>query len=186
MAYYSNGKLPGLRSGRLEPVHGEVPTKEEGTMAIYLVQHGKAEPKGADGDPGLNPEGRADVARIASVAAGYGVNVSEIRHSGKKRALETAEIMAEWLKPAGGLKAVAGLAPLDDVGTLARQVDEASLEGVMFVGHLPFMERLTSFLITGGQDRTVMKFQNGGIVCLDREPEGRTWFIKWTLMPKIG
>lgn len=33
------------------------------------------------------------------------------------------------------------------------------------------MERLTSFLITGDIEKPVLKFQNGGIVCLDEGPE---------------
>jgi phosphohistidine phosphatase len=47
------------------------------------------------------------------------------------------------------------------------------------------MERLVSRLTTGSAEHTVFKFQNGGIVCLDRAVEGR-WYIKWALMPKIG
>jgi phosphohistidine phosphatase len=56
----------------------------------------------------------------------------------------------------------------------------------MLVGHLPFMERMTSFLITGSTENPVFKFQNSGIVCLDQDPETKSWFIKWTLMPNIG
>ena len=35
-------------------------------------------------------------------------------------------------------------------------------------------------------EKPVLKFQNGGIVCLDEGPEGKGWVIKWTLMPEIG
>jgi phosphohistidine phosphatase len=56
----------------------------------------------------------------------------------------------------------------------------------MLVGHLPFMERLTSYLITGSIDKPVLKFQNGGIVCLDKDVDSGFWIIRWTLMPKIG
>jgi phosphohistidine phosphatase len=56
----------------------------------------------------------------------------------------------------------------------------------MLVGHLPFMERLTSYLITGSIDIPVFKFQNGGIVCMDKDPDSRSWLIRWALMPKIG
>jgi phosphohistidine phosphatase len=57
------------------------------------------------------------------------------------------------------------------------------MDNIMLVGHLPFMERLTSFLITGSIDKPVLKFQNGGIVCMDRDPDNQYWFIKWALMP---
>jgi phosphohistidine phosphatase len=56
----------------------------------------------------------------------------------------------------------------------------------MLVGHLPFMERMTSFLITGSMEMPVFKFQNSGIVCLDKYPATPFWVIKWTLMPNIG
>jgi phosphohistidine phosphatase len=56
----------------------------------------------------------------------------------------------------------------------------------MLVGHLPFMERMTAFLITGSIDKPVFKFQNSGIVCLDKDPEAKAWVIRWALMPKIG
>jgi phosphohistidine phosphatase len=49
------------------------------------------------------------------------------------------------------------------------------------------MERLTTYLTTGSaKGAAVLKFQNGGIVCLDQDPDNHTWFIKWTLMPHIG
>jgi len=48
------------------------------------------------------------------------------------------------------------------------------------------MARLVSYLITGAADTTIVKFQNGGIVCLDRDPETKAWFLKWMLMPDIG
>ena len=48
------------------------------------------------------------------------------------------------------------------------------------------MERLTAYLITGSMERPVFKFQNSGIVCLDKVPDTESWVIKWTLMPHIG
>jgi len=153
-------------------------------MAIYLVQHGKNEPKDVDPEKGLSPEGRAQVERIAGVAAGYAVAVDRIFHSGKKRARQTAEILAAALAPAKGVTAKEGLAPLDDVAPVAEALDPSTR--TMLVGHLPFMERLTAFLVTGAADRPVFQFQNGGIVCLDRYGENGGWVIRWALMPNIG
>lgn len=153
-------------------------------MALYLVQHGRSFAKEQDAEQGLTPEGVAEVERIANVAANYGVRVSRIQHSGKKRALQTAEIYAAALKPAKGVEPSSGLDPLDEVTQLAAQLD--STENLMLVGHLPFMERLASYLITGSTETLVFKFQNGGTVCLDRDAEKNSWFIKWALMPKVG
>ena len=153
-------------------------------MALYLVQHGKSLPKDVDPDQGLSADGIAETKRIAEVACGYQVNVSHIRQSGKKRARQTAEILADALNPAGGVTESGGLKPLDDVAASAAALDAAA--DTMLVGHLPFMERMASYLVTGSADRPIFKFQNSGIVCLKMDPESGQWVIVWTLMPNIG
>ena len=153
-------------------------------MALYLVQHGKSLPKDIDPDQGLSEEGVAETERIADVAANYGVSVSHIKHSVKTRAHKTAEIFASTLNPAGGIAEVDGLKPLDDVIAFAAPIDPD--ENCMLVGHLPFMERMTSYLVTGTTDKPVFKFQNSGIVCLNKDPDSGSWVIVWTLMPNIG
>ena len=153
-------------------------------MALYLVQHGRSLPKDIDPDQGLAEKGVAETQRIADVAANYGVKVSLIKHSVKTRAHKTAEIFASALNPAGGVAEVGGLKPLDDVIEFAAAIDPA--ENSMLVGHLPFMERMTSYLVTGTTDKPVFKFQNSGIVCLNKDPDSGSWVIVWTLMPNIG
>lgn len=153
-------------------------------MALFLVQHGKNVKKEFDPEQPLSDEGVADVKRIAETAANYNVQVGEIKHSGKKRALQTSEIFANYLKAAGGVQEMPGIKALDDVVPVAEAVDTS--KNPMLVGHLPFMERLTSYLTAGNQELTVMKFQNGGIVCLDQLDESGAWAIQWTLMPNIG
>jgi phosphohistidine phosphatase len=153
-------------------------------MALYLIQHGKSLPKDRDPDQGLSEEGIAETERMASLAKDHGVTVSQIRHSHKTRAHQTAEIFARTLNPKQGIQEVSGIKPLDDVVEYAAKIDPD--ENVMLVGHLPFMERMTSYLITGSIDQTVFKFQNSGIVCLDKDPEKQDWVIVWTLMPMIG
>ena len=153
-------------------------------MALYLIQHGKSLPKDQDPDHGLSEDGATETERIASLAQGYGVRVSQIRHSVKTRARQTAEILARALKPQNNIQEISGIKPMDDVAACAAKIDPD--ENVMLVGHLPFMERITSYLITGSIDRPVIKFQNSGIVCLDKDPETQAWVIKWTLMPNIA
>jgi phosphohistidine phosphatase len=153
-------------------------------MALYLVQHGKSLSKDIDPDQGLSQEGIAETKRIAEVAANYRVNVSQIKHSVKTRAHKTAEIFASTLNPARGIMEVAGLKPMDDVTAFAARIDPD--ENTMLVGHLPFMDRMASYLVTGSTDKPVFKFQNSGIVCLNKNPDNESWVIVWTLMPKIG
>ena len=153
-------------------------------MALYLVQHGQSLPKDVDPDQGLSDQGLAETKRIAEVARNYQVNVLKIKQSGKKRARQTAEIFAAALNPAGGVEEVSGLKPLDDVTDFAASLDAAANH--MLVGHLPFMERMASYLVTGSAEKPIFKFQNSGIVCLEKDPDSEKWVIVWTLMPKIG
>ena len=152
-------------------------------MAVYLVQHGLSLPKDEDPERGLSEAGVADVKRIAAVAKGYEVPVASIFHSDKKRARQTAEILASALNPGSGVAETIGLNPMDDVQAFSKSLSPRN--NPMFVGHLPFMEKLTAFLITRDEKRPVFQFQNGGIVCLDQYGDQGGWVIKWTLMPHI-
>ena len=153
-------------------------------MAVYIVQHGKSLPKEADPERGLSEDGIKDVKRIADVAKAYKIGVSEINHSGKKRAEQTARIFAEVLSPSKGFRKIEGIGPMDDVKPFSRQLN--SKNNMMIVGHLPFLEKLVSFLITGETDIPVFKLQNGGILCIDQDSATEKWFIKWGLMPDIN
>jgi phosphohistidine phosphatase len=151
-------------------------------MALYLAQHARAHHRQEDPEQGISEQGRVEAERIAQAARGHGVKVHVIRHSGKKRARQTAEIFAAALEPRDGVQRIEGMNPLDDVAALAGSIHDA--EDAMLVGHLPFLSRLCSLLVTGSADRPVIAFQNGGIVCLWRE--GGSWVIRWALVPRIG
>jgi phosphohistidine phosphatase len=160
-------------------------------VKLYLVQHGEARSKAEDPQRPLTERGREDVARVAAFAATAGLQVDQIRHGGKRRAEETAAILAEHLSPAEGVVAVPGLAPRDDVRPVAEALLPPSIppiggkEGgaVMLVGHLPFLDRLVSLLVTGDAERSIMRFQKGGIVCLAREDGD--WAVGWMVAPDL-
>ena len=151
-------------------------------MSVFLVQHGLSRPKTEDPEKGLSEKGREQTSLIAGVAKGYGVKIAKVFHSGKKRAEQTALIMAETLGPGIGIEPVANISPMDDVKILADQLDSDANH--MVVGHLPYMEKLVSYLTSGKEEPKVLKFQNSGIVCLDKDESG--WFIRWTLNPNIS
>ena len=151
-------------------------------MTLYLVQHGLCLDKEIDPNRSLSPEGRAAIIQVAHSASNAGITVPTIYHSGKLRALQTAELFSAHLKT-DKVEQITGLSPLDDVEVFANHFNFA--EKAMIVGHLPFMERLTSYLIAGDQKLTVVKFQNAGIICLDQDKENH-WTIKWTIMPVVA
>lgn len=152
-------------------------------MNVYLVQHAEAMPKEADPDRPLSQRGRRDTQQVAAMAARMGVEVSQIRHSGKLRAQQTAHILGEALSPREGVVAIKGLGPLDEVDPVANDLDVAS-EPVMLVGHLPFMARLIGELVAGDPDEAVVAVQKAAIVCLSDTEE--TWQVRWILTPEMA
>ncbi|RMF91408.1 MAG: phosphohistidine phosphatase SixA [Methanobacteriota archaeon] len=122
--------------------------------------------------------------RMAAYLAGHeGVAVSEILHSPKLRARETAEGFAEYLRPPGGVKEAEGLKPLDDPAIWAARL-AGGADGIMLVGHLPHLSRLSSLLLCGDADREVVSFSTAAVACLERDGSGR-WSIRWVLAPAM-
>ena len=87
---------------------------------LFLVRHGEATSKEEDPERPLTKVGRSNVVRIADWAASIGIRVDEIRHSGKLRAEQTAEIFSECLNAAPP-RVVSGLAPNDDVTLIGEE-----------------------------------------------------------------
>lgn len=110
-------------------------------MRLYLVRHGSARPKSEDPDRHLSDEGIRQVRKVAAFLSPLGIRVSAIWHSGKTRAAETAEIIAEAVKAGGGVVEHEGLAPKDAVAPVARQAARAGRD-LAIVGHLPFLGRI--------------------------------------------
>jgi len=152
-------------------------------MNVYLVQHAEAKAKDVDPDRPLSERGRRDAGRVAAVAGRLGIEVDQIRHSGKLRAEQTARILGEALSPRQGVVAVEGLGPVDDVEPVANDLDTASAP-VMLVGHLPFMERLIGELVVGDPDEAIVDVQNAAITCLS-ENDG-AWQVSWILTPEMA
>ncbi len=149
---------------------------------LFLVQHGEAKTKDEDPERPLTGRGAAVVEKMAAWAARAGVKVEEIRHSGKRRAEQTAGILGRHLAPDRGVVAVAGLNPKDDVEPVARELAGRD-EPLMLVGHLPFLDRLASHLVAGDPEAAVARFRNAGIVCLERD--AGAWSLLWAVTPKL-
>jgi len=152
-------------------------------MKVYLVQHAEAMSKEQDPDRPLTPIGRQHIEGVADVAAKLGVEIGQIRHSGKTRARQTAEILGEALSVTESVVAVSGLGPLDDVKPVAEGLEEIS-QPVMLVGHLPFMERLAGQMLAGDAHQPVIDFTNAGIVCLEKQ-DG-PWRATWIITPEVA
>ena len=150
-------------------------------MRLYLVQHGEALPKERDPDRPLSGPGRADVERLVDFRAKRRVRARRVRHSGKTRAQQTAELLARAL--GGACEGRSGRAPNDPTGDVAQEASGWT-DDVVLVGHLPFMGRLAARLVAGREDPGVAAFRPGGMLCLERGEEGG-WTISWMLRPEL-
>jgi phosphohistidine phosphatase len=164
-------------------------------MKLYLVQHAKAASEQVDPQRGLTEEGRSEIQKVAVFIKPLNLCIDYLWHSGKKRAAQTAEILAEVIR----IKKIIihdGLGPNDDVKAFKDEVVSADSD-IMVVGHLPFLSKLTSLLLTGSELTNTVAFKNGGIVCLERCEKNQSfdefkmvsnvepWQINWVVIPEL-
>jgi phosphohistidine phosphatase len=150
---------------------------------LYLMRHGEARPSEEAPARPLSQKGRLEVQRMGAFVRDLAdVRVGKIVHSKKLRARETAEILAEFLRPTGGVYESDGLEPLADVTAWADRLS-GEVGDVLLVGHLPHVGRLAGYLLGGGEDDEPIAFQPGGIACLFRNYDSETWSIRWVIYP---
>ncbi len=153
-------------------------------MDLYLVQHGQATSKEEDPQRPLSETGRRDVERVARfLAAQRTATFSRINHSGKARTAQTAEIIRGYLLGIETVEQADHLDPLADPLIWADRLAKG-FDGLMLVGHLPHLDRLAAALVAGDTERSVVAFEMGGIVCLNRDERG-TWRIGWMITPRL-
>ena len=152
-------------------------------MDLYLVQHGVAFSKDEDPARPISEVGRFEVTAVARRAAELRLRLGEIRHSGKLRAQQTAEILATHVASGSPPSVLRGLDPGDDPAPLVPSL-EASDAPMTLVGHLPHLSRLASLLVCDEPERDVIAFRNGALVQLVRT--GETWSVRSVLTPELA
>lgn len=152
-------------------------------MRCYLVRHGDAKAEAEDPARSLSERGREAVRLVALHAAAAGVQVAQVIHSGMLQARQTAETLAEYLRPPRGIKEMDGLAPNDDPEKAQAEL-EATTESLMIVGHLPHLGLLVSALILKDQKKDLIQLPTGAMVCLARGKGG--FRLEWLLTPELA
>ena len=148
-------------------------------MALYFVQHGVALVKEEGSERSLSLDGEAGVVCVANHLKQHGVVLSGICHSGKLRAQQTAEVFSQILT-VGTVTELAGMKPTDDIAVLLKNLE---VDDIMFIGHLPHIEKVVSYILTGKENTAVVKFTNATVVCIEKvESE---FYIDWVLNPTI-
>jgi phosphohistidine phosphatase len=157
-------------------------------MRLYLMRHGRAEPRndsGADARRALTAQGRARVEAVARGLATLGVKPKELWSSPLLRALQTAEIVARRLGlPAGHIHQTQSLvpeaAPRQFLAELAKRGRGGDL---LCCGHAPHLDALLAECLgLGSQSRTALK--KAGVACLEMDlPTTGAARLEWLLPP---
>lgn len=152
-------------------------------MKLYLVQHGEAVSKQEDPGRPLSEQGIVDVRAMAGFLKAAGIRVVRVWHSGKRRAEQTAGLLAQAVLPGGVPEAIREINPNDSVQEFIADADVWD-EDTLVVGHLPFMARLVSLLLTGDSEHETVSYEPGTVVCLERLPSQR-WVLSWMQRPGL-
>ncbi|MCX8092930.1 MAG: phosphohistidine phosphatase SixA [Candidatus Goldbacteria bacterium] len=137
-------------------------------MKIYLIQHGKAKSEQEDKERPLNFDGIEQTKKVALKFLDKNlVKPHTIFCSKKLRAKQTAEILAEFIKPINGVKETDGLNPDDDVRIWYEKIKNFN-EDIMIVGHLPHLKKFCSLLIFQNENHDAINFINSGIICIEK------------------
>lgn len=152
-------------------------------MKLYLVQHGKAVAKEVDAERPLDEQGEQDVERLAGFLAQAQIRVERVIHSGKLRARQTAERLAQSIAKGVELETSDLISPNDNPQAFDSQIDGWGRD-TLIVGHLPFMAKLVAHLLIGNEAHAITAFQPGSIVCLECVDDAH-WQLNWMLRPEL-
>ncbi|MBX3709139.1 MAG: phosphohistidine phosphatase SixA [Gammaproteobacteria bacterium] len=152
-------------------------------MKIYLARHGDYLLDTTRHLDVLTEKGTKDIIRLANFLRCSNEHVSHVFHSGKYRAQQTAELLIQGFICEQPIQSKSGLNPNDDITDFANELSHWGND-VLIVGHLPFMSKLVSALTIGNENKEIVDFQAGTLVCLETIDHVR-WVIKWVLTPDL-
>jgi len=151
-------------------------------MKLYLVQHGEATSKDLNPERPLTEKGIQDVKKVSVFLKQANININTISHSGKKRARETASILANALSPNRPSVQKEGLAPNDPIDNIYKEILEKDKD-LMIVGHLPHLAKLTSKLLLNSEDKHIIEFKPGSVLLLEKTQD--YWKVVWFIIPEL-
>jgi phosphohistidine phosphatase len=146
---------------------------------VYFVQHGLAHSSEENESRPLTEPGVQQVKTVAEFLKHHDIEVRHLRHSGKLRARQTADIFAQILGVADN-QAQQGMNPNDDPAALAATIED---DEIMYIGHLPQLNGVVSLLLCGDTEQTIVQFHNAGVVCLGMG--GNSASLQWYLTPDL-
>lgn len=157
-------------------------------MKVYLMRHGialdlKEGGVSSDADRPLSTEGREKTREVAKGLKRLGVEPSICLVSPLRRAMETAEIVANTLKCSVGT--CSALAPGGSPDELLDEIAAHHPDDVLVVGHMPDLGSAILHFIgaVGGH----LELKKAGVACVefDGKPRAGRGVLLWLAPPAI-
>lgn len=155
-------------------------------MEIYLMQHGESYPKDKDPERSLTPQGEEQIHLSAKALKKMDVTFDLIISSPKKRAQQTAEIVATELGyPQDEIKVTETLEPTVPAEDALSYLRSLGLKNQIFLaGHLPSLGKIASALVSD-TSHVSFRFEMGGVVRIDVEDlQAHNGDLCWMLTPQ--
>ena len=165
---------------------GKFGNQERIVMEIYLMQHGQALAEEIDPERRLSPKGEDQIRVTTRALQKMGVGFDFIASSPKKRARQTAEIVATGLGyPVDAIRVTETLEPkASSEETLAFVRTYEDKKRVLLAGHLPSLGEIASGLLSQGA-KVSIDFQMGGVCRIDVDlSRGEPGELKWYVTPE--
>jgi len=149
-------------------------------MKLYCIRHGQAESSVLDNKRQLTDMGQKEIHAMGKFLAAQKISITDLLHSPKLRAQETAEILMSYVHPKT-MKATAVLSHEACANTLADHVREWK-QPTLLVTHMPLIASIVNrLLFKETLSWPVVEFQPGTITCLHRRRD--QWTIQWVVSP---
>lgn len=159
-------------------------------MELYIVRHGIAETRTEEGfrsdaERALTPKGRTRTREVARALRELGCGPARIGTSPLRRALETAQIMAEVLSPEVPPEVCEFLSPGAEAGDLIGWLKGLGEGPVMIVGHMPDVAEIASGLLTR-KGCVGMVFRKAAACCISFQglPAEGEGVLEWLAQPR--
>ncbi|MDD4178815.1 MAG: phosphohistidine phosphatase SixA [Candidatus Margulisbacteria bacterium] len=150
-------------------------------MHLYLIEHGEAVAEDLDPQRSLTEKGKSDIEKTAKFLEKISAKTDEIWYSSKLRSKQTAEIIKKRVRY-NSVKEKNFLNPNDPIGEAVKALNRSD-EDIIIIGHLPFLQKLLSYLLTGEEKKELVKFVNGSVLFLELGQFG--WQMEWLVSPSV-
>lgn len=149
------------------------------------MQHGLALEQELDPERRLSPEGEDQIRRSGRALKKLNISFDLIISSSKKRARQTAELVAESVGyPIPKILETEKLDPAAPASEILSFLDSfEEINRTLLAGHLPSLNAVASELLGTG-DSFFLHFENGGVCRIDCEtPRKGSGVLRWHLTP---